>query len=98
MAAATAPRQYLLHVIPEKEPDLFRERHINTEIGQKHTYAGVPMRVVVVMHDYSRLQSLRNHKTSSKERGNGIGDEALPSTGTSHAFFAQVDTCWNRVT
>ena len=55
MAAATAPCQYLLHVIPEKEPYLFRERHINMEIGQEHTYAGVPMQVVVVMHDYFLL-------------------------------------------
>jgi hypothetical protein len=33
MAATTAQCQYLLNVIPEKEPDLLRERHINVEIG-----------------------------------------------------------------
>jgi hypothetical protein len=50
VAAATAERQYLLHVVPEQEPHLFRERHIDMEIGQECAGVGA---AVMVMHDNS---------------------------------------------
>jgi len=56
VAAAITKRQYLLHVVPEQEPDLFRQRHIDTEIGKKCTRIGA---VVMVMHGNSfSLKSL----------------------------------------
>jgi hypothetical protein len=82
MAAATAQRQHLLHVVPEQQPDFLRKRHFNMKIGQKHTHAGVPMRVVVsvaVMHNYSHAESLRSFRADPKEPGSGIGDEACRS-------------------
>jgi len=50
VAAATAQRQYLLHVVPEQEPYLLGERHIDMEIGQKCTGIGA---MVMVMHGSS---------------------------------------------
>jgi hypothetical protein len=43
MAATTAQCKYFLHIIPEQEPDFFRQRHINMKIGQKNTHAGTTM-------------------------------------------------------
>jgi hypothetical protein len=52
MTAATAEREYLFQVISEEKPDLFRQRHINIEVGEEHAYAGASS-LWVIMHNSS---------------------------------------------
>ena len=76
VAAAITKRQYLLHVVPEQEPDLFRQRHIDTEIGQKCTRIGA---VVMVMHGNSFSLKIAGTPNSSYIKHVGEDIFLLPS-------------------